>query len=133
MKRPLLATALLASLSLFLGCASSASKIPKKDLNALQPGTPRTVVIDEFGPPVSTATGRAGTQVDVFTFVQGTADSKKPPRPVEPEQAEAAEMLALLEQSGRSPMAMLAGKKLTVQVNYDAGGRVIDTVLLRME
>jgi len=120
------------SLILFLaGCASTGAT--RKDLNALHPGTPRAVVIDEFGAPVSSGTSRAGLQMDVFTFVQGTADSKKAPRPVEPEQAEATEMLALLEQNGQSPLAALSGKKITMQVNYDAAGRVTDTILLRME
>ncbi|MDF3057683.1 MAG: hypothetical protein K0R17_1898 [Rariglobus sp.] len=97
------------------------------------PGVTRAAVIDELGTPVSTTTSRAGTTVDIFTFVQGTAESKKAPRPVEPEQAEATEVLALLDQSGKSPTKLLTGKKLTVQVNYDAEERVRDTVLLRME
>lgn len=121
----------LASLLLFAGCASTLAT--RKDLNALQPGTPRAVVIDEFGAPVSSGTSRTGLQMDVFTFVQGTADSRKAPRPVDPEHAESAEMLALLEQSGHSPLSALAGKKITMQVNYDAAGRVTDTILLRME
>lgn len=124
-------TGCLAVILLFSGCASSSAT--RKDLNLLQPGTPRVAVIDEFGAPVSTATSRAGLQMDVFTFVQGTAASKKAPRPVEPELAEQTEMLALLEQSGHSPLSMLTGKKITMQVNYDAEGRVKDTVLLRME
>ncbi|MET0262337.1 MAG: hypothetical protein ABW223_05525 [Rariglobus sp.] len=115
----------------FSGCASRSAT--KKDLNVLLPGTPRAVVIEEFGAPASTGTSRAGLQMDVFTFVQGTAASKKTPRPVEPEQAEQVEMMALLEQNGGSPLSMMAGKKITMQVNYDADSRVKDTVLLRME
>lgn len=42
-------------------------------------------------------------------------------------------MLALLEQSGQSPLSAFTGKKITMQVNYDAAGRVTDTILLRME
>lgn len=117
---------------LFLGGCSS-TRATKKDLTVLMPGATRAAVIDELGTPVSTATSRAGTTMDVFTFVQGTAPSKKPPRPVEAEQAEATEVLALLEQFGKSPTKLLAGKKLTLQVNYDAEERVRDTVLLRME
>lgn len=99
----------------------------------LQPGVARAAVIDELGTPVSTTTSRAGTTVDIFTFVQGTAESKKAPRPVEPEQAEAAEWMLLLEKTGHSPTAVFNGKKLTMQVNYDSAGRVKDTVLLRLE
>jgi hypothetical protein len=97
------------------------------------PGVHRAAVIDELGRPVSTTTSRAGTIVDIFTFVQGTAPSKKTPRPVEPEQADATQLLILLEQTGRSPTEMLTGKKLTLQVNYDTEERVHDTVLLRLE
>ncbi|CAM2848942.1 hypothetical protein [Rariglobus hedericola] len=129
----LFTTGSLAAILFLTGCASSTSSATRKDLNVLQPGTTRAVVIDELGIPATTSTSRAGLQMDVFTFVQGTAASKKAPRPVEPEQAEQTEMLALLEQNGTSPLAALSGKKLTVQVNYDEAGRVKDTVLLRME
>ncbi len=92
------------------------------------------LIADAYGSlPASTTTSRAGNTVDVFTFVQGTAPSKKTPRPLEPEQAESAEWMLLLEKSGRSPTAVFNGKKLTVQVNYDAELRVKDTVMLRME
>lgn len=105
----------------------------RKDLSVFMPGVPRSAVIAELGQPASTTKSRTGTTVDIFTFVQGTAPSKNPPRPVEPEQADATELLALMEQSGHSPTALLTGKKLTVQVNYDAEERVRDTVTLRME
>ncbi len=125
----LLVTGLIAS---FLGgCASRTAT--KKDLTVFMPGAARAAVIDELGSPVSTTTSRAGTTVDIFTFVQGTRQSKKAPRPVEPEQAEATEVLALLDQFGHSPTKLLTGKKMTVQVNYDTDERVRDTVLLRME
>jgi hypothetical protein len=114
------------------GCVSSRTET-KKDLTVLQPGVAREAVIYELGNPATSTKSRAGLPVDVFVFVQGTAPSKKAPRPVEPEQADAVEILALLEQSGYSPTALLTGKKLTLQVNYDADERVTNTVLLRME
>jgi hypothetical protein len=114
------------------GCVSSRTET-KKDLTVLQPGVARDAVIYELGNPVTSTKSRAGLPVDVFTFVQGTATSKKAPRPVEPEQADAVEILAILEQTGFSPTAMLTGKKLTLQVNYDADERVTNTILLRME
>lgn len=128
----LIALCMLGLTLLAAGCVSSRMET-KKDLSVLQPGVSRAAVIDELGQPVSSTLSRARLPVDVFTFVQGTAPSNKPPRPVEPEQADAVEVLALLEQSGRSPTALFTGKKLTIQVNYDAGRRVQDTVLLRME
>lgn len=115
------------------GCATKASRVPKKDLSVLQPGTAREVVVDELGTPASTTTSRAGTTVDVFTFVQGTGKRTKAPRPVEPDQAEATELLLMLEKSGKSPMSYFDGKELTVQVNYDAGLRVKDSVMLKIE
>jgi hypothetical protein len=117
----------------FGGCATKASRLPRKDLSVLQPGVAREVVIEELGAPASTSKSRAGNTVDVFTFVQGTGKSDKAPRPVEPEQAEATELLLLLEKSGKSPLRTFDGKELTVQVNYDAGLRVKDTVMLRIE
>ena len=118
--------------SLLGGCTTTRTET-KKDLSVFMPGVARAVVIDELGAPISTTKSRAGTTVDIFTFVQGTAQSKKAPRPVEPEQADAAEMMAILDQFGQSPTKLLTGKKMTIQVNYDAEERVRDTVLLRME
>lgn len=133
MRRPTLIVLLLTGLIalVFAGCTSRTET--KKDLSVFMPGATREAVIYELGAPVSTTKSRAGNTVDIFTFVQGTAPSKKAPRPVEPEQAEATEVLALLDQFGRSPTKLLTGKKLTIQVNYDAEERVRDTVLLRME
>lgn len=119
-------------LALLGGCAT-AKTATKKDFSVFETGVSRAVVIDELGEPRTTTRNREGNTVDVFTFVQGDAPSKKTPRPVEAEQAEATELMALMEQSGRSPMRLLTGKKLTVQVNYDAELRVLNTVLLRME
>jgi hypothetical protein len=128
-----LVTLCLFGLTLFAaGCASSRTET-KKDLTVLQPGVSRESVIYELGNPVTSTKSRAGLPVDVFTFVQKTAPNKKAPHPVEPEQADAVEIFALLEQSGYSPTALLTGKKLTLQVNYDAEERVTNTVLLRME
>ena len=117
----------------FLGGCATGRRATKKDINLFSPGVAPEVGIDQVGQPATTTTSRAGTTVDVFTFVQGTRPSGKPARPVEPELAEQAEILALMEQSGRSPLAALTGKKLTVQVNYDDSLRVRDTVLLRAE
>lgn len=128
------ASALALSLALlFGGCATKASRLPRKDMSVLQPGVAREVVIEELGAPASTTKSRAGNTVDVFTFVQGTGKRDKAPRPVEPEQAEATELLLLLEKSGKSPLSAFDGKELTVQVNYDAGLRVKDTVMLRID
>jgi hypothetical protein len=134
MLRPTLTALLVTGLitSLLGGCATTRTET-KKDLSVFMPGVAREVVIDELGTPVSTTKSRAGTTVDIFTFVQGTAPSKKAPRPVEPEQADATEMMVILDQFGQSPTKLLTGKKMTVQVNYDADERVRDTVLLRME
>jgi len=117
---------------LLAGCATPKTAT-KKDINVFRPGVAREVMIDEVGAPVSTTTSRAGYMVDIFAFTQGTKPSGKPPRPVEPELAEQIEFPALLEQSGRSPLSALTGKKLTVQVNYDEDLRVKDTVLLSSE
>ncbi len=127
-------TILCASLGILVFLGGCASKLAtRKDLSVLMPGVSRAVVIDELGTPVSTTTNREGRQVDIFRFVQGTRQSNKPPRPVESERAETTEVLALLDQFGQSPTKLLTGKKLTIQVNYDADERVQTIVLLRME
>lgn len=130
------------------GCASSSktttnssspavpvksTEVEKKDLSVLNPGTPRATVIDELGAPATTSKSRTGQTVDVFTFVQGTAESSKTPRPVEAENAEATELMALFGQTGFSPTGMLNGKKISVQVNYDEALLVTSTVVLRIQ
>lgn len=117
--------------SLSTGCASR--KETRKDLTVFMPGVERAALLHELGTPVSTTPSRDGHTVDIFTFVQGTAESKNPPRPVEPERAEATQAMVLLGQLPYSPTRILTGKKITMQVNYDAEERVRDVVLLRLE
>lgn len=128
-----LAIVMMGLFAVLLGGCSTKPKETKKDLSVFMPGVARAAVIDELGTPVSTTQSRDGHTVDIFTFVQGAAPSDKPPRPVEPEQADATQLLVILDQFGHSPTKLLIGKKLTVQVNYDAEERVRDIVTLRME
>lgn len=55
------------------GCAAfAAARAPgKKDLSLLRPGTPRTLVVGELGPPSDTRTEHDGTQEDFYSFKQG--------------------------------------------------------------
>jgi hypothetical protein len=125
--------ALAVGLTFAAGCATLPVSVTRKDFSSLKPGVARLEVLDEFGPPLSTTTNKAGNTVDIFRFVQGSRPSNKAPRPIEPEEADAQMLKVLLEKTGASPEAMLDGQTLTLQVNYDPTGRVEDTFLLSMK
>jgi hypothetical protein len=76
---PALSWCSLASLFVALpGCSvAMALKQPeKKNLHALEPGTPRATVIDEFGLPRKTDEYR-GEKVDAFKISEGTSKEDK--------------------------------------------------------
>ena len=113
---------LLAILILILGSGCSlfmAYKQPdKKDLNVLNKGTPRPLVIAELGQPVFTET-KDDVRNDFFIFVQGYSSTAKASRVAFHGAADVL-TLGLWEVLG-TPVEMAAdGTEVKVQVVYDA-------------
>ena len=114
---------LLAILILILGSGCSlfmAYKQPdKKDLNVLDKGTPRALVIAELGQPEFTET-KDNLRNDFFIFVQGYSSGAKASRLAFHGAADVL-TFGLWEVIG-TPVEMVAdGTQVKVQVVYDAG------------
>lgn len=117
----------------FPGCSvfMAAKQPKKKDLAVLNPGTQRPLLIAEFGAPIHTET-KDGNKVDVFSFVQGYSTGAKTGRAVFHGAADVF-TLGLWEVVGTPTEAILDGQDMAVQVNYDAGDKVVSSVVLKQK
>jgi hypothetical protein len=121
------------SLGLSSGCSVyMASHQPdKKDTTLLKPGTPRSLLLTEFGQPVSSET-KEGKRVDVFSFVQGYSQGTKSIRAIFHGVADVF-TLGLWEVVGTPTESALNGDKLMYEVTYDANDRVEKVVPIGKE
>lgn len=112
------------SVGLSSGCSVylAAHQPDKKDLTLLKPGTPRSVLVSEFGQPVSSET-MEGKRIDIFTFVQGYTEGVKTSRAVWHGVADVL-TLGLWEIVGYPVEKTYSGKKMIYEVTYDANDNV---------
>jgi hypothetical protein len=94
----------------------------KKDTTLLKPGTPRSILLAEFGQPVTSET-KEGKHVDFFSFVQGSSQGAKTGRAFFYGVADVF-TLGLFEVVGTPAETAMTGDKLTYEVTYDANDRV---------
>lgn len=94
----------------------------KRDLDVLEPGTPRSKVVAELGAPVMTDQ-RQGRVMDVFSFRQGYAKTTKTARALFHGTASAA-TLGLWEVLGTPTEGVFDGREIQLEVYYDSMGRV---------
>ena len=94
----------------------------KKDLNVLNKGTPRSLVISELGQPAFTET-KDSVRSDFFVFVQGYSSGAKASRAVFHGAADVM-TFGLWEVVGTPVEAVADGTKVKVEVFYDARDRV---------
>lgn len=120
-----------ATLAVTPGCSvfMAAKQPKKKDLAVLTPGTPRPLLIAEFGAPIHTET-KDGNKVDVFSFVQGYSTGAKTGRAVFHGAADVF-TLGLWEVIGTPTEAAFDGQDMAVQVNYDANDKVVGSSVLK--
>ena len=113
-----------AALSMQTGCSvfMAAKQPPKKNLGVLKEGTPRSLLLIEFGQPVATET-KEGKRVDVFSFTQGYSKGAKTGRAVFHGAADVF-TLGLWEVVGTPTEAVFDGKKMAFEVTYDASDKV---------
>jgi len=107
----------------------AAKQPPKKNLGVLKEGTPRSLLLAEFGQPVATET-KQGKKVDVFSFTQGYSKGAKAGRAVFHGAADVL-TLGLWEVVGTPTEATFDGKKMAVEVTYDASDKVEKVVNLQ--
>ena len=106
------------------GCSvvMAAKQPDAKDLSVLTPGTPRSVVVGELGPPTWSGE-RDGAKVEVFAFVDGYS---KPAKAARAFFHGAADVLTfgLWEVVGTPAEAIFNGSKMKIEVVYDEQDRV---------
>ncbi|MET0154600.1 MAG: hypothetical protein ABW189_00625 [Rickettsiales bacterium] len=117
---------LIVSLAFLLlgGCSvyMAANQESKKDTSLLSPGTPRSVVIGEFGPP-NAAEQENGRRVDYYSFVQGYSKGNKVARAVGHGTMDVL-TFGLWEVVGTPSEAVFDGKKTNVEIKYDANDKI---------
>jgi len=107
------------------GCAVvlAAKQPDAKDLSVLNPGTPRSMVVAELGPPAWSGV-RDGAKVEVFAFVDGYSKATKAARAFFHGAADFF-TLGLWEVVGTPAEAIFTGSKMKVEVVYDGRDQVV--------
>ena len=106
------------------GCSvyMAAKQPPAKNMDVMNVGTPRSMVLGEFGQPV-TSEVKEGLKVDVFAFTQGYSKGAKASRAVFHGIADVL-TLGIWEAVGTPTEAVFDGTKVSYQIEYDASDRV---------
>jgi len=107
----------------------AAKQPPKKNLGVLKEGTPRSLLLAEFGQPVATET-KDGKRVDVFSFTQGYSKGAKAGRALFHGAADVF-TLGLWEVFATPTEGIFDGKKLAFEVTYDASDKVEKVITLQ--
>lgn len=112
------------------GCSVfMAAKQPgKKDLSLFKVGTPRQMLLVEFGKPVITEE-RDGKKHEIFKFVQGYSTGAKAGRAVFHGAADVF-TLGLWEVVGTPTEAVFDGREIAYEVAYDEGDKIEEVILL---
>jgi outer membrane protein assembly factor BamE (lipoprotein component of BamABCDE complex) len=112
------------------GCSvyMAAKQPSEKNMDVMNVGTSRSLVLAEFGQPTASET-KDGKKVDVFSFVQGYSKGAKTGRAVFHGVADFF-TLGLWEVVGTPTEAIFDGTKVTYEITYDEGNRVENVVAL---
>jgi outer membrane protein assembly factor BamE (lipoprotein component of BamABCDE complex) len=113
------------------GCSvfMAANQPRKRNLNVLAVGSPRSLVLAELGAPVSTEMNRRN-RVDVYAFRQGYSRGVRTTRAVGHGVADFL-TLGIWEVVGTPTEAFFDGEETLIQVQYDAGDKVVQTMTLK--
>jgi hypothetical protein len=115
----------------FSSCAVvMATKQPtKKDLGLLNTGTPRSLLIAEFGAPIHFEQ-KDGKRVEVFSFQQGYSKAARVTRALGHGAADLF-TAGIWEVVGTPTEALFDGKAVVAQVTFDASEMVEQSVMLK--
>ncbi|MHA3097845.1 hypothetical protein [Acinetobacter brisouii] len=121
----------LASPTLFTGCAvvMAAKQPDKKDVSLLAYGMPRSRILAEFGPPLSSEL-KDGKRIDVYAFKQGYSKGAKVSRTIFHGAADIA-TLGLWEVIATPTESVFDGNNLAYQVTYDSADKVLEVIQLK--
>lgn len=117
--------------ALLNGCAvyMASNQATAKNLDLLKEGTPRTVLIAEYGVPLETKPVAGQGKCEVFKFTQGYSSGAKATRAVMHGIADVF-TLGLWEIVGTPTEAVFSGDFMVYEVCYDSSERVKSVVLL---
>lgn len=120
----------LASLNI-AGCSiyMAAKQPSKKNLDVLNEGTPRSVVLAELGQPLASDT-KDGKKVDVFKFTQGYSQGTKASRAMFHTAADVL-TIGMWEVVGTPTEAIFNGDPMAYEVTYNADEKVEKVVTLQ--
>lgn len=107
----------------------AATQPGKKDVSLFTVGTPRAMLLAEFGLPIATEV-RNEIQYDIFAFTQGYGAGAKAGRAVFHGAADVL-TLGLWEVVGTPTEGVFDGKDMAYQVTYDSNDRVETVVPLK--
>lgn len=115
------------------GCSvyMAANQPDKKDIELFKVGTPRNLILAEFGSPVVSA-DKDGKLTEVYSFVQGYSGGAKAGRAVVHGAADVL-TLGLWEVVGTPTEATFDGSKMVMEVTYDDDERIEKVVALKKE
>lgn len=113
------------------GCSvfMAAKQPDKKDVELFKVGTPRAMLLAEFGLPVHSEV-KDGKKTDIFKFVQGYSTGAKAGRAVFHGVADFF-TLGLWEIVGTPTEGVFSGDEMVFQVTYDADDRIAEVVALK--
>ncbi len=111
------------------GVYMAAKQPDAKNLDLLRVGTPRGMLLAEFGPPVVAET-RNGKKYEIFKFVNGYSAGAKAGRAVFHGAADVL-TLGLWEVVATPTEGIFSGDEMAFQVRYDRDDRVDEVVALK--
>lgn len=116
---------------LLSGCSVfMAAKQPDlKNVDLFRVGTPRGLLLAEFGPPIHSEV-KDGRRTEIFKFVQGYSTGAKAGRAVFHGAADVL-TLGLWEVIGTPTEGVFSGDEMAFQVTYDTDDRIAEVVTLK--
>jgi len=100
-----------------------------KKLDLFQAGTPRDILIGEFGPPI-VSEEREGKKTEIFRFVHGYSKTVKTGRVIFHSVADIF-TLGLWEVVGMPTETVFSGSEMAFQVSYDDSSNVDEVIILK--
>ena len=113
------------------GCSvfMAAKQPDKKNVDLFQIGTPRTMLLGEFGAPAMSEI-RNGRKYEIFKFVQGYSTGAKAGRALFHGAADVM-TLGLWEVVGTPTEAVFSGDEMAFEVSYDQNDRIDQVMTIK--
>ncbi len=114
------------------GCAvfMAADQPDKKDVELFKVGTPRSMLLAEFGLPTVTEVREDGKKYEIYSFTQGYSKGAKAGRAVLHGTADVL-TLGLWEVIGTPAESAFDGNKMAYEVRYNSSDLIDQVVLLK--